>query len=340
MTSCGASLLAALFVLLSGETPLELPTQILVRNHIGEPAVVFLDSARLLDVAPGGAARFAITPGAHKIAAECPSTGYTEVKTLDVPKGGLTELSFGPQGGRLLIANLTGQTLDLFRNGKPLSSIKAGVTVEYGGQPLGRSLVEALSPSRRVVFRKSVDVATLAEGRGEIAVVSTLVTAVVVNGTGEPVKVAPDGVAESRVIGPGEEAAVLVEGLDAVLKLRGEITGTRYDKLVEGAPGDTVRIALDRVAASLPADFLVGAKRLDAVVEPLVEVRNQTSGEIEIFLDSASVGSLGAGESRKVSTGTSGIHTLSARNPDATREWLLKETWFDEGREFGWTLTE
>lgn len=340
MIPSAASIVSALLLMVVSESPLELPTELLVTNFIGESIVVYLDSMRLLELAPGGAARFGVRPGRHKVAAECPATGHTEIRDVSVGSGGLTELHFGPQGGRLLVANFTGDTLKFFRNGKPLSSVKPGVMVEFGAQPLGRSLIEAVSSSGTVVYRKSVDITPLSEGRAEIAVVSIYVTAVVSNESGEPVKLGPGVVSERRVIQPGEELSVDVEGIQPVLKLRGEITGTRYDRLLDGSPGESVRIVLKGKGESLPASLMVGAVRIGGRPEPQVEIRNWTKSALSIRLDSVLLGEIAPGESKVISIGSPGVHTLSAQTPNAAREWLLKSVYFDEKRKFGWTLTE
>ena len=287
--------------------------QVLVRNHVGEPVDLFVDKVRVRRMERLSSAMLSLDPGRHVVAGFCPATQHTESHEVDVEGGRQLEVPLGPQGGRLVLDNRTDMTLSVFRNGAPLATVKPGVTVELSGQPLGRSLVEAVNEQGRVIVRTQVDVAAASGPRARLSVGDAFVLVTVVNGTGEPVKIDPDAVAEVRTIPKDGRAEVRLLGEVRVIRLVGADTGTRYDQPLQALPGQSVTVELKPTAGGIVFD-------------------NKTQGPLVVRLDGREVGEVAAGARRIVSPVAPGRHKLEAdsggQSFETTACELVRDGWF------------
>ena len=295
------------WVLQAGES------RLLVRNLVDENVFLFLDGNRTIEMARSSAAHFPVTTGAHTLAAHCPATGYSQKKTVTVTGGTVVEVAFGPQGGRLAIENGTHKQLSLYRNGHPLATLAAGKAIEFGAQPLGTSVVEALDEDRRLVLRQKVTLKSSGEGPTKLVIGDVTAKVVVQNRTGEAVKVDPALNSLTPVIKPGEDTVVFLVGEISEVKLIGAESATRYDRKVHVKPGETRTVVLQPVVGG-------------------IVVENLSGKEVAVLLDQVSVANLKPGE-KHVATGVApGQHYLEAKAADKLVERtscvLVADSWY------------
>jgi len=294
-------------------------SQLMVHNLVGEEVQILLDGHRLLSLAPLAAARLPVTPGAHEVSALCEITGHVDKRQVDIAGGLLQTVSFGPQPGRLLVENRTLDDLKLFRNGKSLSPVAAGAVTEYSAQPLGRNLIEALDPSGNIVLRQDVVVSPRSEGGARLVVGSSFLRVRVTNHTGEGVRIDPDVEAEAPILEPGGQAVLQVKGISGVVKFLGATSSTRYDRRIEGQPGQSVDVTLEPISGG-------------------IAVENTTEEDLTIELNRESLGLLPAGENLFRDGVPPGDHTLIARRgEEVVRDvtcHLQADSWYV------WRLTE
>jgi len=285
------------WVLQTGES------RLLVRNLVDEVVILFLDGHRTIEMARGATAHFAVTTGAHTLAAHCPATGFAQKKSVMVAGGSVAEVAFGPQGGRLAIENGTHKQLSLYRNGHPLATLAAGKSIEFGAQPLGTSVVEALDEKRRLVLRQKITLKPSGDGPARLVIGDVTAKVVVQNRTGESVKVDPALNSLTPVIKPGEDTVVFLVGEITEVKLKGADSATRYDRKVHVKPGESRTVVLQPVVGG-------------------IVVENLSGKEVAILLDKVATATLKPGE-KHVATGVApGQHYLEAREG----EKLVKKT--------------
>jgi len=296
-------------------------SQLMVKNLIGETAVLHMDGRRLLEMEHLAVVRFPVEAGEHLLTAECRKTGYAQNKEVAVPGGELVEVYMGPQGGRLLVDNRTGEPLWLYRNGRPLSLVRSATAVEYSGQPLGASMIEALNESGVAVVRQRVEIRLRSEGGAQLKIDTTGIKVLVRNETGEPIKVDPAARTETRVIEPGAAAEVSVEGVDGIVKFLGKNTNNRYDKRISGRPGEVVDLVLLPVKGGLA-------------------VENATGETVDIWMDRELIATLTPGESMFRDRVPPGQHVLVAKRAggEETVEEvscrIIQDSWY------AWKLAE
>ena len=288
-------------------------SQLMVRNLIGEDIVLQLDGRRLMELKPLDVVRFHVNPGTHQLTAECSLTRHAQTREVEAPGGELVELAVGPQGGRLLVDNSSGTALRLFRNGRPIGTVRPGTVLELAGQPLGSNVIEALDESDRVLLRRTVEIRTRSEGGTRLAVATTSVAVRLRNYSGEPLKIDPSVQAENRIVEADGEALLHVEGVDAVLKLKGETSGNRYDQAVSGQPGEIVDLVIMPVQGGLA-------------------VENQTEDTLALFLDDEAISTLQPGESMFRDRVSPGQHVLQARLGEQVVEEvscrIVRDSWY------------
>lgn len=295
------------WVLQAGES------RLLVRNLVDEDVILFVDGHRTIEMARGSAAHFPVTTGPHTLAAHCPATGYAQKKTVKVTGGTVVEVAFGPQGGRLAVENGTHKQLSLYRNGHPLATLAAGKSIEFGAQPLGTSVVEALDEDRRLVLRQKVALKASGEGPTRLVIGDVTAKVVVQNRTGEDVKVDPTLNSLTPVIKPGEDTVVFRVGEISEVKLKGADSATRYDRKVHVKPGETRTVVLQPVVGG-------------------IVVENLSGKEVAILLDQTSVANLKPDE-KYVATGVApGQHYLEAKAAgklvERTSCVLVADSWY------------
>jgi len=288
-------------------------SRLFVRNLVDEEVILYLNGNRTIEMARGAAAHFPVSPGTHSLAAHCPATGFTQKKSVAVEGGRVAEVAFGPQGGRLAIENGTHKLLFLYRNGHPLATLEAGRAIEFGAQPLGMSLVEALDEERRVVLRDKVAIKPAGEGPTKLVIGDITAKVVVRNHTGEDVKVDPSLNSLTPLIKPGEETVIFLVGEISEVKLKGADSATRYDRQVDVKPGETRTVVLQPVVGG-------------------IVVENLSDKELAVLLDQVSLTTLKPGE-KHVATGIApGQHLLEAKRAEKLVErtscLLVQDSWY------------
>ncbi|MBM4352739.1 MAG: hypothetical protein FJ109_02930 [Deltaproteobacteria bacterium] len=268
--------------------------QVMVRNHVGETLQLAADGRVMGEMAPLAALRFPLRAGRHVLQARCVLCGHVATFDVDVVGGTLAEVVLGPQPGRLVLRNRTAEMLAFHRNGRPLTRVGPGMTVELAGQPLGRHLVEVLAEDGTLVKREAVEIVPRDQGTAVVDVALTALAVLIRNNTGEPVKVFHELSPEPHEIPAAGEGTARLPGLSGVVRLRGTVTGNRYDRRVAGEPGALVLIELAALSTG-------------AVVE------NRTAGAVELFLDGTPLASVEAGDSFVKDRIAPGRHRLEAR---------------------------
>lgn len=228
--------------------------QLLVRNLVGEKLSLRVDGRLIGELPRLGAIRFSVPPGEHELAARCEATGTVSERKVDAVGSELTEIAFGPEGGRLLIENRSGRAISFFRNGKPLSVLADGEIVEFAGLPLGRNLIEGISPKGLSVYKEEVEVKTRKAGVAHLVVADVTTVVIVLNKTGEPVKPGPGIESDVLLLEPDSQTTVRVEGANGIVKFKGTNTGNRYDRAFKARPGETVTVALTPMTGGVAAE--------------------------------------------------------------------------------------
>lgn len=289
--------------------------EIAVTNAVGEKIVLLLDGHRVLEMSAGETARFFASQGAHHLSARCKVTAFQQEAQLMVEGGVINPLVFGPQPGRIFVENRLKQPVDLFRNSRALGRLMPDQALEFGGQPLGNNLLEVLSDEGKVLLRKELSMTPEAPLARPLVLTESnaSITVVIKNETGEPVKLAPTVIAEQQIIETGQELEVALLGEAGELKMVGANSGTRYDKVVRAAPGESARIVLT------PS---VGG----------IAVSNSTGKLLEVLLDDAPFALLEPDENHVVENVGPGKHILKAlvqgKEISQTSCILVKDSWF------------
>ncbi len=291
--------------------------QLLMTNRTGEPVEIFLDENRVLSMAPGQTTRTEVTPGRHYLSAAIESTHHTLNLEVVVMGGALVPVNFGPMPGRLQVTNATQERVQMFRNGHPLTALEPGQTAEYAAQPLGRSVIEALDPDRKLVFREKVLILESKESIPHLTVALKETQLLVENRTGEPVKAGLNVHGHDEPIPSGSTVPMVLKGEIDVARFKGTRTLTRYDQAIEANADGPVRVTL-----RAPSGGIV--------------VTNETDKPVEVLLDEQVWGTLSSEERRVQPELGLGRHKLVARMDGR----IIQETSFKVARDswFSWNI--
>ncbi len=295
------------------------PGQVLVRNHVGETVELLADGRPLGEIQPLAALRIPLPAGPHQLQAHCVLCDHVATHPVVVLGGALTEVVLGPQPGRLLLVNGTSEPLTFHRNGKPLTRVEPGTRAELAGQPLGRHLVEAVTVKGALVKRETLQIVPREEGTATLEVAQTSLLVRIRNDSGETVRVFAELAPEPPEIPSGTEGTARLPGLSGVVKIKGIVTGNRYDKQVSGTPGSEVAIALAPVSMG-------------------VTVHNATTRSIQLLLDGSSLAEVPPGETLVRNGVPPGRHRLEARSGEERFDEVAFQ--LRGGDWFSWPLEE
>lgn len=268
-----------------------------ISNLVGERIVILRGEVPLAELEPGASALLPITPGPVALSAWCPVTGHTQRLGFEVAKGERLPVRVGPQGGRIKLENTTSQPMWAYRNGRFLGVVPAKTTAEFGGQPLGKNLVELTTPDGQPLARRTVEAQNASPETQAVPLSKDLLDVTLHNMTGEPLKLDSSLVTSPSHLQPGVRMLVQVPLADPYVRAVGATTGLGYSARVP-TQADANR---DIVLTSQ-----VGG----------VKVQNLTAGPVELWIDGKKNASLEAGKEAEIRELAPGRHVLAARRPD------------------------